>query len=354
MALIDPVRKRLDVKVVLWGPSRGGKTTTLRSLHGAFDPADRGTLAFVDTQDERTYFFDYAPLDAPRWHGLDVRVHAYTVPGQESYVETRRRILRGADAVIFVADASPGAERRTLASWRQLDDALRLTEGTGVALPIVVGANKQDVVGAAFAPAVARALLVAVPGRVPRVVHGTCAVTGRGVARCFHDALLAALQGEAAAEHESADESGGESAVTESEAFTAAWAARLCGGADGIRIEDAPKRRGVSVPISSRDPDAGGLEAALAAVEWAREGDEALAALTVAVGAPRAASGADGGDAVAARVRGRAGDEAWDALARLREGLQRLDQATTEAGRAEALGDARRAAGRVVEALSSA
>src|SRR5262249_41464721 len=101
MAPIDRARRTLDPRAVSWGPAGGGKTTTLRSVHGAFDPATRGELSSVDTEDERTYFFDYAPLDLPRWRGFSLRAHAYTVPGQEAYVETRRRILRGADAVLF-------------------------------------------------------------------------------------------------------------------------------------------------------------------------------------------------------------------------------------------------------------
>src|ERR1051326_4617293 len=122
MAHVDRASRRLDLKVVYWGPARGGKTTSLRSLHAACDAAGRGDLSSVETEDERTYYFNYAPLELPPWRGHDVRVHAYTVPGQEAYVETRRRILAGADAVVFVADGTPAAVDAGVRSWRQLDD----------------------------------------------------------------------------------------------------------------------------------------------------------------------------------------------------------------------------------------
>lgn len=345
---IDPVRRRLDAKIVLWGPARGGKTTSLRSLHGAFAPTDRGTLASVDTQDERTYFFDYAPLDAPRWHDLEVRAHVYTVPGQESYVETRRRILRGADAVVFVADAEPGASGRTLASWRQLDDALRLLEMSGAGVPVVVAANKQDVRGAASVASVARSLSEAVPARAPRAVHGTSAVVGRGVLACFRDALVAALAVEAGPQLEP-------EAVP---AFASAWARRLHGGVDGIAVTDAPSRRVISVPITSNDPDAGGVEAALASVAWLRDGDEALAAVHAtaekAAFASETAATTESAPTTPAVERPRATEEAWDALARLRASLARLDEAQSPPERADALRDARRAADRAVDALRRA
>ena len=83
MAQVDSTAKRLELKVIYWGPSRGGKTTTVRSLYGACEERHRGELSSVETEDERTYFFDYAPMDLPRYKGFAIRVHCYTVPGQE-------------------------------------------------------------------------------------------------------------------------------------------------------------------------------------------------------------------------------------------------------------------------------
>ena len=125
MAYLDRAARRLDLKLIYWGPGRGGKTTSLRSLHGAFAPADRGEIQSVETADERTYFFDYAPLDLPRYGDYAVRVHAYTVPGQDIYVETRRRILRGADGVDLRRRRDVRPRRLgNQSSWRQLDEAL--------------------------------------------------------------------------------------------------------------------------------------------------------------------------------------------------------------------------------------
>ncbi len=65
MAQLDRTNRRLALKLVYWGPAKGGKTTSVRSLHAACDAASRGELVSVDTVDERTYFFDYAPMDLP-------------------------------------------------------------------------------------------------------------------------------------------------------------------------------------------------------------------------------------------------------------------------------------------------
>ena len=286
MAQVDVQARRIDAKVVYWGPPRGGKTTTLRSLHGACDPASRGQLASVDTEDERTYYFDYAPLELPRRRDFAVRVHAYTVPGQEAYVETRRRILRGATAVVFVADTSPGATESSVSSWRQLDDALRRLEGGGTPLPVVVAANKQDVPGAVTPEEMLRLLRAAVPERQVLSLHGTSALDGRRVVRCFREALAVAVDASLAAVSPVAPPGDAE----DRRRFVEALPARLGGGEDGVPIANAPARRTVHVPMSSYDPDAGGLEAALEAHRWlgARDMDvrelrreSALARLTV-------------------------------------------------------------------------
>jgi signal recognition particle receptor subunit beta len=192
MPHLDRANRRLELKLVYWGPARGGKTTSLRSLHGACDAAERGELSSVDTEDERTYYFDYAPMNLPRYRDFAIRVNAYTVPGQEAYVETRRRILRGADAVIFVADCRPEAQAANLSSWRQLDDCLRAIEGTGAQRPVIIAANKQDVPGAIRGDETGRRLATAVPARSFVDLVEATAVAGKGVVRCFRSALVAA------------------------------------------------------------------------------------------------------------------------------------------------------------------
>src|SRR4029078_1063956 len=104
--------------------------------------------------------------------------------------ETRRGILRGADAVIFVADCTPGAQAANLSSWRQLDDCLRAIEGGGVQRPVIVAANKQDVPGAMKGDETGRRPAAAVPGRSFVDLVETTAVAGKGVVRCFRSALV--------------------------------------------------------------------------------------------------------------------------------------------------------------------
>jgi signal recognition particle receptor subunit beta/signal transduction histidine kinase len=258
MAHLDRSAKRLDLKIVYWGPGRGGKTTSLRSLHGAFAPADRGSIQSVETADERTYFFDYAPLELPRYGDLPLRVHAYTVPGQDTYVETRRRILRGADGVIFVADATPAAALANQSSWRQLDEALTELGGGRRPLQVLVAVNKVDLPDALRAPATMARLVRVVPDRAPIDVVETAAIRGTGVGKAFRTVLVAA------AEHALTSELsiGAEPARAR---FLAELARYRHGSDDGAAIDATELGTAVRVDDARTPLDAAGLEVALEA-----------------------------------------------------------------------------------------
>jgi len=270
VALVDRSSRRLDLKLVFWGPPRGGKTTTLRSLHGSFTPASRGELQSVETADEETYFFDYAPLDLPRYRDLQIRVHAYTVPGQEFYVETRRRVLRGADGVLFVADATPAADEANRVAWRQLDVELTALDQGRRPHPVVVTVNKLDLADARPADVVLASLAASASSRAVLDVVGTSAILGHGVARAFRRCLVAAA-GHALADVATAG------VVDGVDALLAALDASLGRSDDGAPVDGrVDVRRAIVVTRGPSGPDAAGLEAALDAARAMHEREQHL------------------------------------------------------------------------------
>jgi hypothetical protein len=74
---------------------------------------------------------------------MKTRVQIYTVPGQVFYDSTRRMVLRGADAVVFVADSQEGlldANRESLESLHRNLVENKIDPG----LPTVFQYNKRD------------------------------------------------------------------------------------------------------------------------------------------------------------------------------------------------------------------
>ncbi len=139
----------LYAKLVYYGPALGGKTTNLRALHNVTDPHNRERLVSVNTADDRTLFFDLLPFELGSVLGYKVALKLYTVPGQVRYDATRRVVLAGADAVVFVADSDSVREHDNRQAWENLLQSMRATRLDPAAVPILVQFNKRDLAGAA-------------------------------------------------------------------------------------------------------------------------------------------------------------------------------------------------------------
>ncbi|MBZ5638918.1 MAG: hypothetical protein LAO51_09210 [Acidobacteriia bacterium] len=141
--------RTLFAKLVYYGPALGGKTTNLRELHRLIDPRSTTKLLSVETSDDRTLFFDLLPVELGKILGYRVALKLYTVPGQVRYDATRRIVLSGADAVVFVADSRREREVENRGSLENLRINLRANGLDPVNVPLLFQFNKQDLPDAA-------------------------------------------------------------------------------------------------------------------------------------------------------------------------------------------------------------
>lgn len=148
MATINVRERRIDTKIVYYGPAQSGKTTNVVNVHSRLPEEHRGPLRSIDTEDERTLFFDFMPVQEIEVGGWSIRFHLYTVPGQKDYVRTRRAILGGADGIVFVADASPEQADANRESARELREHLSHYGRDESSLPVVLQVNKTDLADA--------------------------------------------------------------------------------------------------------------------------------------------------------------------------------------------------------------
>lgn len=105
MAYVNYVTKNIAIKIVYYGPGLSGKTTNLRYIYFKLEPAYRGELVCLETETERTYFFDLLPIRAGLIRDFKVHFQLLTVPGQVFYEASRKSVLKGADGLVFVADS---------------------------------------------------------------------------------------------------------------------------------------------------------------------------------------------------------------------------------------------------------
>lgn len=136
--------KEVSVKVVYYGPALSGKTTNLQALHTMFNADHRGRLMSLETQNDRTLFFDLLPLQYRTPSGLAVKLKLYTVPGQVIHNSTRKAVLAGADAVAFVADSQKSQALSNSISFKNLKENLKLNGLDFENIPVVIQFNKRD------------------------------------------------------------------------------------------------------------------------------------------------------------------------------------------------------------------
>lgn len=144
MSFINYSSREINCKIVYYGPGLCGKTTNLQYIYAKTNPEAKGKMISLETETERTLFFDFLPLSLGEIRGFKTRFHLYTVPGQVFYDSSRRVILKGVDGVVFVADSQVERMDANIESLENLRENLQ-TQGYNLdQLPYVVQYNKRD------------------------------------------------------------------------------------------------------------------------------------------------------------------------------------------------------------------
>lgn len=144
MSFINFKKKEVQVKIVYYGPGRGGKTTNLEYIYRNFKDRIKTEMVAIKTQGDRTLFFDFLPFDMGKIKGYDVKVQLYTVPGQVKYNATRELVLRGVDGIVFVADSMEVRKEQNLHSLKNLQENLAIHKKSIFKIPLLLQYNKRD------------------------------------------------------------------------------------------------------------------------------------------------------------------------------------------------------------------
>lgn len=223
-------------KIVYYGPGLCGKTTNLQYVYDQTTSDSRGEMVSLQTETDRTLFFDLLPIDLGSIGGFKTKIQLYTVPGQVFYNTTRKLVLKGVDGIVFVADSQPLMLDANIDSMNNLaanldEIGLKLTD-----LPVVLQFNKRDLPDVSSVEELNRAI-----NRHDWPYHEACALTGEGVFETLSaiaKLTLASLK----------------------ERLGEAQSATRPHAAPGAGRPPAPPRRSVSPSPGSSPPDAAATE----------------------------------------------------------------------------------------------
>jgi signal recognition particle receptor subunit beta len=144
MAFVNYNNKEITAKIVYYGPALSGKTTCLRYIFNCDEVENKGKLITLDTDGDRTLFFDFLPMEIGKLGNYSVKIQLYTVPGQVAYDTTRKLVLQGADGVVFVADSQVILREQNVESFTNLKKNLKLNNLQFEKMPMIFQFNKRD------------------------------------------------------------------------------------------------------------------------------------------------------------------------------------------------------------------
>src|SRR5262245_16139824 len=188
MVELNHRERTIKVKIVYYGPPLGGKTTNLQVLHQHALAARRGEMVSINSAQDRTILFDMLPMKAAGFRGFDLRLQVLAVPGQGIYAATRRLVLKGADAIVFVANSAADRWDENVQSFREMTGNLLDHQLDPASLPLVIQYNKRDLPEVTPLDFMDRTLNARGVASLPAV-----AIRGEGVLETFSAILAAAM-----------------------------------------------------------------------------------------------------------------------------------------------------------------
>ncbi|MCX6578875.1 MAG: GTPase domain-containing protein [Candidatus Aminicenantes bacterium] len=144
MAFVNYNNKEITVKIVYYGPALSGKTTCLQYTYNSKEYKKKGKLITLDTDGDRTLFFDFLPIEIGKLGDYAIKMQLYTVPGQVAYDTTRKLVLQGSDGVVFVADSQVVMREQNISSLKNLRENLKANKISFAEIPLILQYNKRD------------------------------------------------------------------------------------------------------------------------------------------------------------------------------------------------------------------
>src|SRR5215210_2775774 len=144
MVFFNYATMQMAAKIVYYGPGLCGKTTNLHHIYAKTSPQSRGEMVSLETETDRTLFFDLLPIDVGVIGGFKTRLQLYTVPGQVFYNTTRKLVLKGVDGIVFVADSQQPMLEANVESLKNPRENLAEIGVDLDELPLVLQLNKRD------------------------------------------------------------------------------------------------------------------------------------------------------------------------------------------------------------------
>ncbi|RUM31662.1 MAG: gliding motility protein [Aquifex sp.] len=135
----------MKLKIVFFGASLAGKSTTVRKLYEILKGKGlaKGDFLSIETDENRTLFVEMFLSKIPI-EGEELDVKILTTPGQFRLHPLRKAILQGVDGLVFTVDSQKGREEINFLVLREMAHVLKELGYDLYSIPVIVQYNKRD------------------------------------------------------------------------------------------------------------------------------------------------------------------------------------------------------------------
>lgn len=144
MALVNHAKHEINAKIVFCGAAGAGKSSLLKSICSQLPPENRGQLKSTVFQQDRMLFFDFTHPEGSDTGKYSLRLHVYTLTGSVTQENAWKMVLKGVDAVAFVADSDPERQSANRLAFELMNGALNANGKRFEDLPAAILCTKQD------------------------------------------------------------------------------------------------------------------------------------------------------------------------------------------------------------------
>ncbi|BBM87815.1 GTP-binding protein [Candidatus Uabimicrobium amorphum] len=142
MSDIDILKKRLDLKIVYYGPTQSGKAQNLQIIAEKTPLKHHEPLTSVVTQNKNATF-RYMRLNFPLLKDIETTCKLFTIPGAHDEA-TCKLILHRVDGIVFVADSRAHRQDENRTSLASLEKYLEEYGLDIKTIPLVFQWNHRD------------------------------------------------------------------------------------------------------------------------------------------------------------------------------------------------------------------
>jgi signal recognition particle receptor subunit beta len=136
-----PAGGEIKAKLVYYGAHGSGMTANLECIHRKLKKGHRGDLRTEGPADAR---YEILPVQLGQIKGFTTSIHVYTVPGGDKHSDTRQKLVRDADGIVFVADLRADRYNATLESLKELQNHLKSHGRSLREVLLVIQYNHRD------------------------------------------------------------------------------------------------------------------------------------------------------------------------------------------------------------------